>query len=544
MAGGLKQLTDLMRPHTIRKLVEAGALDIRSPLAVAGTFPWLVGRGPSLGIVSQMHALTMGGRPALIDGSGAITWRELDGAANACARALERAGIRPKDKVGLLTRNGRHAVIVLLATQKLGIICCPLNTWAKPKELKAIAENVDPALVVYDTSHADQVSAAIPDGISVVHVGRDSDAIEGSVSWEGFIDGCSTRPLAPVTLDRGLAKVVIQTSGTTGTPKGAARDVSQSGLGALANLLDAVPYKREDRILCPAPLFHSFGLATMSFALGLGATVILPRKFDPIETLRMIDEHGATAVSLVPVMIRRIVSLPDADKKRFDLSSLRILLASGSAMSHDLKTAAAELFGEVVYDLYGSTEVGWVAIARPEDIKTHPASVGRPATGVEIAIFDNDGERVRDGSTGEIHVRSDTIFEGYTSGDSKAQRDGFVSIGDLGRLDENGFLYVESRSDDMVVIGGENVYPIEIEGVIESLPGVTEVSVQGIPDPEYGHVLAAFVVGDATEEEVVEACKEELASYKVPRAVRFLPELPRNATGKVLKRELVAFVQE
>lgn len=535
---GLKQVVEIARPHTMKRLLEAGALDLKAPLAVTGALPWLLGRGPSLGIVSHMHAITMRGKPALIDEQGTLTWGELDHEANCVARGLARAGVAPGDKVALLLRNSREVVLTMLATQKLGVVCCPLNTWAKPKELTAIVANVQPMMLVYDTAHADQVRAAFPDDVPLVHTGADEDAVAGSVRFADLVEGCSGKPLAPLTRSRGVPKIVIQTSGTTGTPKGASRDISTSGLGAIANLLDTIPYRRDDVVVCPAPLFHSFGLATLSFAAALGSTIVLPRSFDPEGTLRLIADHRATVASLVPVMIRRIVSLPDEVRARYDLSSLRIVLASGSALSNDLKQAAIKTFGEVLYDLYGSTEIGWVAIARPQDMKERPHTVGKPATGVEVAIFDRSGRRVAPGEIGEIHVRSDFLFEGYTSGDSKASREGYVTIGDLGRFDEDGFLYVESRSDDMVVIGGENVYPIEIEDLIESLPGVREVSVLGVPDPEFGHVLVAFVVGDVTPEEVSELCRAELASYKVPRRIEIRAELPRTATGKVLKREL------
>lgn len=542
--GGLQQIVDIARPHTVKRLLEAGALTARSPLGIAGSFPWLLGRGPSLGILSRIHAITMGDRIALHDEFGSMTWSELESESNVVARALQAAGVNPGDKIALLLRNGRHSVISLMATQKMGVVCCPLNTWAKPKELKAVASNVDPSLLIYDTAHSDQVRSFAGDHLPLVHVGDPGDAAEGSIDWQDFVHGHPSTPLRPFTLHRGTPKVVIQTSGTTGTPKGAARDVSSSGLGALANLLDTVPFRRADVIVCPAPIFHSFGLATTSFSAALGATIVLPRAFDPEETLALIERHRATALSLVPVMVRRVVALPDEVKKRYDVSSLRILLASGSAMSRDLKESAARLFGDVIYDLYGSTEVGWVAIARPEDMEERPASVGRPATGIELAILDAEGNEVAPGVTGEIHVRSDVLFEGYTSGDQKVSKDGYMPIGDLGHLDDEGYLFVESRSDDMVVIGGENVYPIEIENLIEALPEVQEVSVLGISDPEFGQVLAAVVVGDTSESEVLDACRTDLASYKVPRVVKIVPELPRTATGKVLKRDLAAFFQE
>jgi fatty-acyl-CoA synthase len=255
--------------------------------------------------------------------------------------------------------------------------------------------------------------------------------------------------------------------------------------------------------------------------------MVLPEKFDPERSLQLIEEHRVTAASFVPVMIRRIVSLPQEIRHRYDLASLRIVLASGSVLSQDLKRAAGELFGEVLYDLYGSTEAGWVAIATPDSIRARPGSVGHPVDGVEVAVFSGDGQRLGVGATGELHIKSDLVFDGYTSGDSKADRDGYMAIGDLGRFDEEGYLFVESRTDDMVVIGGENVYPIE------------EVTVLGLPDEEYGQVLAAFVVGSVGAEEITGHCKKELASYKVPRRIEMLDELPRTSTGKVLKRELV-----
>ena len=523
----------------MRRLFGAGAMSPLTPVALGSALPWLIGRGPSLGILLQMNALTLGKKIAIHDRDGSITWRELDRLANQLAHAYERAGIKGGDKIALLLRNGREMAAVALGAQKTGVVACPLNTWAKKKELKAVTANVAPALLVYDTAHSDQVKSLETGEVQLVHVGNDDKALPGSLPFDDFLRGSSTRPPAPLTRDRGSAKIVIQTSGTTGTPKGAARDASAAGMGALANLLGHVPYRRDDTVVCPAPLFHSFGLATFTFATALGATLVLPEKFDPEGTLALIDKHKATVASLVPVMMRRIVSLDDDVKEKYDLSSLRIVMASGSALSHDLKKEATKLFGEVLYDLYGSTEIGWVAIARPQDIATKPKSVGRPVDGIDVAVFAPDGKKLPAGEIGELYIKSDVLFEGYTSGETKDSRDGYMSIGDLGKLDEEGFLYIESRSDDMVIVGGENIYPIEVEEVIESIPGVTEVTVFGVPDDEYGHVLVAFVVGSTTEEAVRSVCSEELASFKVPRKVRIVDELPRTSTGKVLKRELI-----
>jgi fatty-acyl-CoA synthase len=486
-----------------------------------------------------MHATVLGDKAALIDRNGSESWKELDRRANKVARALQQNGIVGGHRVATLLRNGREMIELLLGTQKVGIVATPLNTWAKPKELKNTLESADPSLLVYDTKHSEQVHAAAHEGVSLVHVGDDADALDHSISLEQMIEGQSYLPAPPFTRNRGTAKVVIHTSGTTGTPKGAQRDSSSAGLGTFANLLERVPYRRDDIIFCPAPLFHSFGLATFTFSLALGSTLVLPEKFDPEDSLKWIEEHQATAASFIPVMIKRIVSLDDEVKNRYDLSSLRIVMASGSAMSPELRSAAVDVFGDVLYDLYGSTEVGWATIATPEDMKQKPKTVGRPVEGIEIAVFSEQGEKRGPGEVGELFIKSDILFEGYTSGESKDERDGYMSIGDVGYRDEDGHLFIEGRTDDMVVVGGENVYPIEIEETIEGIDGVKEAAVLGVKDEEYGEVLAAFVVGSPSPEEIQSTCKEQLASYKVPRRIEKLDELPRTSTGKVLKRELI-----
>ena len=540
---GIKQVVDFARPRTIKAMSGAGALKPSGSLALARTLPWLLGRGPSLGVVTQMNAITLGDKVAIHDRNGSLTWRELDERANQAAHALWQSGLRGGDRVATLLRNGREAAEVALGAQKYGIVACPLNTWAKPKELKATMAASDPGIVVYDTAHADQVKECVPEDVPLVFVGDPGGALEGSLDYEDLLADQMRRPPSPFTRDPGDPKVIIHTSGTTGTPKGASRSAAAAGVGALANLLTVVPYHRDDIVFCPAPLFHSFGLATFTFATVLGATLVLPEKFEPERSLALIEAHQASVASFVPVMIKRIVSLDDDVKKRYDLSSLRIVIASGSAMGEDLRRAATETFGKVLYDLYGSTEAGWVAIARPDDVVSHPKSVGKPVPGIDVAIFDKDGERVGATETGEIFVKSDVLFEGYTSGDAKDERDGYMSIGDLGHLNEGGYLYIEGRADDMVVVGGENVYPIEVEEVIQGVPRVDDVAVMGIPDEEYGQVLGAFVVGSASAEEITRVCKKDLASYKVPKRIEKVDELPRTSTGKVVKRELLEIIE-
>lgn len=541
---GLKQIGQFLHPRTIVQLHKANALAPKNSIAMLLSLPWLIGRGPSLGIITQMHGFSLARKAALHDRDGSLTWAELDKRANQAGHMLEELGVKGGDRVAMLLRNGHEIVETTLGAQKFGMVACPLNTWAKPKELKFTLSEANASVLIYDTKHSDQVEECAPDGLALVYVGNEDEAVADSYSYVELLSDQSVNPPPFLTREVQKPKVVIHTSGTTGTPKGASRNSSAAGVGALANLLSVVPYSRDDIIVLPAPLFHSFGLATFTFGTALGATFVLPEQFDPEGTLRAIEEHRATACSLVPVMIKRILNLDDEIKSRYDLSSLRVVMASGSAMSTEMRKAAMELFGDVLYDLYGSTEVGWVAIARPQDMLDHPGTVGEPVPGIEVAIFSEDGDRLGPGQVGEIYIKSDVMFEGYTSGDSKEVRDGYMTIGDLGYVDDDGFLFIEGRADDMVVVGGENIYPVEIEEALDDMDGVEDVAVMGVPDDEYGEVLGAFVVGKVKPDDVKKYCKDQLASYKVPKRVEILDELPRTSTGKVLKRELIEQVEE
>jgi fatty-acyl-CoA synthase len=524
----LRQAGQFLDPRIALRLAQAGALGPRRTLAAATTVPWVLGRGPSLAILSQINGLAQPDTAALHDRAGSLSWRELDHRANRLASALHRMGVSGGDTVATLLRNGREQVETVLACQRLAVAVAPLNTWAKQRELAYALERANPAVLVFDPRHFGQARRA---------VGR-AQLLAVGEPYEDALRVAPAIPPFPLSFDRAEPRIVIHTSGTTGKPKAAARSAASAGARSLVGLLGVVPYRSSDVILCPVPLFHSFGLLTVSMATLLGATLVLPERFDAKETLALIERHAATAVSLVPVMIQRILSLPKRARGAHDLSSVRIVLASGSAMSPEMRAEAAELFGDVLYDLYGSTEAGWVAIASPEDMAADPKTVGRPVEGVEVAVLDDEGHELPPGEVGSLHVKSDALFEGYVSGEDVPGRDGYLSIGDLGWIDDEGRLFVEGRSDEMVVVGGENVYPVEVEEVIDRLDGVRGVAVVGIPDEEFGQVLAAFVEGSVDPERVKDACRRDLASFKVPKVVRVVDGLPRTDTGKVRKQDL------
>ena len=527
------------KPSLLGTFRRAGAIELRSALAGAAALPRLLGRGASLGVASHINARALGDKPAVHDRRGTLTWAELDGRANQLARALIEHGVRPGSRVAAVLRNGRELCEIFLATQKLGVATSPLNTWGKAAELRSAFETSKPSFLVYETQHAAQVADAAPEDLPRVAV-ENANARAG---YEAMLAAHSSRPLPTVARHRGKPQFVVHTSGTVGRPKGALRPTGTAELRSLTGLMSVIPWRRKDVILCPAPMFHSFGLLNFIVGTLLGSTFVLPERFDPQESLELIEKHAATMVAFVPVMLHRTVSLPERQRGH-DRSSVRTLLVSGSSLPPSLRERAREAFGESLYDLYGSTEAGWVAVATPDVVARRPESVGRPVPGVEVRVLDEDGSPVPAGTIGRLYIGSEATFEGYTDGEATDERDGLLGIGDLGHLDEEGLLYVESRADDMVVIGGENVYPIEIEDVIRRVPGVDDVAVAGVPDQEYGRVLAAFVTGTATEEEILTACREALASYKVPRHVELLDELPRTGTGKVLTRELVAALAE
>jgi fatty-acyl-CoA synthase len=291
-----------------------------------------------------------------------------------------------------------------------------------------------------------------------------------------------------------------------------------------------------------APMFHSWGFAHFTLAMGLCSTIVLKRKFDPEATLALTAQHACSGLIVVPVMLQRILELDDAVLRRYDLGRLKAVPVSGSALPASLSERWMDLYGDNLYNLYGSTEVAWATIATPADLRAAPGTAGRPPRGTTVRLYDDAGREVGPGETGRIFVRNDLAFEGYTGGGNKAVIDGMLSSGDVGHFDAGGRLFIDGRDDDMIVSGGENVFPGEVEDLLAGHEAVAEAAVFGVDDEQFGQRLKAVVVvrpgKDLTAAAVKRHVKENLAGYKVPRDVEFVEELPRTSTGKVLKREL------
>ena len=476
-------------------------------------------------------------REAIVDERGTLTFEELHLRTNALAHEMRAAGIKEGDSVAIMCRNHRGFIEATLACSKLGASALYLNTAFAGPQITDVMRREDPAGLVYDEDFANLVHDGGEGRIRFVGW-SEPGAASADPTLEDLIGKGSTADLTPPAEP---GRVVILTSGTTGAPKGAARKQPDSPL-PLAALFSKIPLKARETTMIAAPMFHSWGFGHFTLALPLSSTVVLRRRFDPEETLRAVAEHRATALAVVPVMLQRILELPIETIKNYDTHALKIIALSGSALPGELAIRAMDTFGDVLYNLYGSTEVAWATIATPADLRAAPGTAGKPPLGTVVKLLDEQGHEVPQGQNGRIFVGNEMVFEGYTGGGNKEIIEGLMSTGDVGRMDAAGRLFVDGRDDEMIVSGGENVFPREVEDLLADHEAIEEAAVIGVDDEKFGQRLKAFVVareGSGLEEETVkEYVKHNLARYKVPREVVFVKELPRNATGKVLKREL------
>lgn len=516
-------------------LHEAGIVGLSRPdkaAKVAATFlRW--GASPATGVTAAAHKYPH--ETMLIDERGSLSFERVHRRSNALAHAFAEMGIGYGDGIGIMCRNHRGFIEATLAAAKLGASALYLNTMFAGPQLVEVMRREEPKALVYDEEFA-----GLLDGVD--------ESVARVIGWyEGEPDGQTLDSLIAAGDDSNLKpppdkpRFVILTSGTTGTPKGAQRS-SPDGLMAMAALIDKIPYRARETMVVAAPLFHSWGFFHFVMSLPTASTIVLRRRFDEEETLRAVQDNRAQVLAVVPVMLQRILRLPEETLAAYDLSSLRITSASGSALPGELATAWMDRFGDTVFNLYGSTEVAYATVATPEDLRAAPGTAGRPPRGTVVKLYDEGGLEVPRGEVGRIFVGNEMSFEGYTGGGGKEVIDGLLSSGDVGHLDPDGRLFIDGRDDEMIVSGGENVFPREVEDLLADHGAVVEVAVIGVEDEEFGQRLKAFVVA-TSEAEVSEAelrahIKANLASYKAPREIEFVDELPRNATGKILKREL------
>jgi acyl-CoA synthetase (AMP-forming)/AMP-acid ligase II/carbon monoxide dehydrogenase subunit G len=518
-------------------LIEAGVIRPMRPDRLWGVLRTLQkwGRSPAAGAISLAARYPDG--TMIVDELGTLTYSEVDTRTNALAHALSDHGLGEGDAVGVMCRNHRGFIEATVALSKLGADALYLNTAFAGPQLTEVVQREKPKALIFDEEFYGLLEEAGHRRKRFV-AWHDEPKVADPTLDELMADG---DPSSVVPPDR-EGRAVILTSGTTGTPKGASRGNPES-IDPVVSYLSRIPLKSRHVIHIAAPLFHSWGFAHFSLGLILGMTYVLRRKFDPEACLAEVARTRADALAVVPVMMQRILDLPEETRRKYDTSSLKVVAASGSALPGDLATRWMDDFGDNLYNLYGSTEVAWATIATPADMKAAPGTAGRPPRGTIVRLFDEKGVEVKPGEPGRIFVGNEMLFEGYTGGGSKDVIGNLMATGDVGRFDEGGRMFVEGRDDEMIVSGGENVFPKEVEDLLARHEAVSDVAAVGVDDKDFGQRLRAFVVlesgKEASEDELKSYVKKNLANYKVPREFVFIDELPRNATGKVLKRELV-----
>ena len=527
--------------HYLRKVIESGAFRLEPPQNYAALAADLRKWG-EFGMLPALNARRSPNRAALIDEEGELSYQELDEAVHAVANGLIEKGVRGGDGVALLARNHRWFLIANYGAARVGARIILLNSEFSGPQIKEVSEREGAKVIIYDDEYAEAVSKAEPalGKLRALGFNPDSDKPSGSTD-ETLAELIARSSKSPAPKSSKHASIIILTSGTTGTPKGANRSTPPT-LAPVGGILSHVPFKAGEVTSLPAPMFHALGYLQATTAMFLGSTLVLRRKFKPALVLEDIEKHKVTAMVVVPVMLSRILDALEKMETKPDLSSLRIIFISGSQLGAELATRALKDIGPVIYNMYGSTEIAFATIARPQDLEINAATVGPVVKGVRVKLLDDNGTEVRQGEVGRIFVGNAFPFEGYTGGGHKQIIDGLMSSGDVGYFDEHGLLYVSGRDDEMIVSGGENVFPAEVEDLISGHPEVVEATAIGVEDKDWGHRLRAFVVkkqdASVDEDGIKVYVRDHLARYKVPREVIFLEELPRNPTGKILKREL------
>ncbi|CRK56000.1 Long-chain-fatty-acid--CoA ligase [Alloactinosynnema sp. L-07] len=508
----------------LRALASCGLLSGFRPWHLPGVVRAVWHGGLSPATLIGIAAAHRSGAPGVIDDRGTITYGELDSGAARLAEGLAHRAERPH--IAILCRNHRGFVLALAAAGRLGSDVLLLNTDFSGPQLAAVLDRSRPDLVIADEEF-------------LPHLGNQDVVVAWRDAGESEVD----RMIAahPPRAGRGgSGAITILTSGTTGTPKGAPRRPDPLAmLGPAATILDRTSLRAGDAFVVAPPLFHGFGLAILAIAVTLRGPVVLRRRFDPETTLADVERHGGALLAAVPVMLQRILALPDDVRARYRRDRLHTVFSGAAPLRPELAERLLAEFGDVLFNGYGSSEVGIASVATPADLRAAPGTVGKPSLGVPIRVLDEQRRPVSTGRPGTIFVGGALLVDGI----GKEIADGLMSTGDLGHFDAEGRLHVDGRTDDMIVSGGENVFPQEVEDLLTRHPAIADAVVVGTDDAEFGQRLVAYVVARGARPDPAdlrEHVKANLARYKVPRSFVFLDELPRNPTGKVVRRDLPA----
>jgi len=509
------------------------------------------GRRGTMAIV-HLHAVADPLRPALVCGDVRLSYGELEERINRLTHALRRLGMGPGEKMGSFLFNGHEYVELNAALAGVGSVSVQIGYRLKGAEVAYLLENSGARSLVFHAELAPVVEEALvlmkPENGAQLTRDRciSVGAVPGFQSYEDLLNVPGVDGTEPARVDGGgYGGVMIYTSGTTGKSKGATRDFRNMGFGPLLGFFSQFPITRDERHLVLCPQYHSLAAAFSMMTLGLGGCLVVERHFDPELALRTIERERITSTAVVPTMLSRILQLGRDTLRKYDLSSLKWIMSGAAPLPTEVARAVEDTFGPILYNFYGATETGLVTLAKPGEHTARPGTIGRPVEGIEIRLLGSEGREVPVGQVGELYVRSSMLMDGYhknPDATKAASKEGFVSVGDLAWRDADGYYYLADRKSDMVISGGVNIYPWEIEQRLHEHPAIADVAVVGVPDPEWGESLVAFVVLRAGKEaslaELQEFVRRSLADYKKPRKVFFVDALPRNPTGKILKREL------
>ncbi len=513
-----------------RALLRSGLLGPPSPAAVVRVIREALRGGTNPYTLLGVTAARWPDRAAIVDDDGALTYRDLRSEAEALARVLSDAGEGPGRAVGVMCRNGRGFVKAFFAAALVGADVVLVNTDFRTDALATALSAHRITTIVADDEFAERARAA-QKTVTLV------DPATVDVRDEG--------PRSPRPGVAAPGRIILLTSGTTGKPKGVPRTPQlRSAVGVWVTILDRTGLRTGSRISVAMPMFHGLGLGMLMLTVALGGTVLTNRQFDAEAALAQASLHRADAFTAVPVVLARILDLPERVRARNPLPYLRVALSSGDRLDPTLGQRFMDAYGDILYNGYGSTEVGIGALATPADLREAPETVGKPVAGCPVRIFDKHDRPVGPRVTGRIFVGGELASEGYTegSGEAKAVVENMTSTGDMGYFDNAGRLFIVGREDDMIISGGENVYPRAVENALAEHPDVADNAVIGVPDERFGHRLSAFVVpqpGNSVDPEALrDYLKGKVSRFEQPRDINIVSSIPRNPAGKVVRKEL------
>ena len=500
--------------------------------------------GTNPALIYRIHGQNTPQKAALIHKDSVTTFAELDSLVDRLAHGLTRRGVRKGTSFLMLMKNKVELVALAIAATRIGASAVSASWRATGAELAYLVENSRARAIVFDHELADTVLAAdlatVAPSIARFSVGG---RVKGADLLSELVDAAPTTKYAPEKGADDDAAVVIYTSGTTGKPKGAVRKFPKDAFTQACTFISSTPMRADDVHLVTCPLYHSTAFGFLSLSHLLGCTAVIMDEYKPQAFMDAIEKHKVTTVAIVPTMLQRLLDAGPEVLRSRETRSLRAVFSGGSPLSGQLAAAFMDELGDVLYNFYGATETGLVTLASPRDLRDAPGTIGRTLPGNHIKLLDDSGHETT--GTGELYVKNDLLVAGYFGDEaatSDSMKDGYFSVGDLARKDRDGRYFIEGRKRDMIISGGVNVYPAEVEGVLEAHPDVVEVAVVGVPDREWGERVRAFAVlrpsSTLDEAALKQYAKERLSGAKVPRDIVLLDALPRNPTGKVLKREL------